>query len=321
MALQAFFSIKHLALPENYKIDTPVFSITNASSEKNRLMNPAFLTAIGVKSAQGYQQQTIGFATIDGDELDDQQRQAMSKELLLKSGTMKTFLLFLWFIKDNSISLEETYGTFTKVQRWLHYNAHTINSAAEGTFKDILYEEDELKTAVDLLLKYTAICPARPEELDNYDYSDAALASQLRPGFPRDISENKLERAMAFLNTARSTPHIPQKITHYMSILETLFSTEPQEAMQKVSERTAFYLGNDRHTRLALFNDIKKAYDIRSKFVHGGKIKTSYKAMSEYSVKVDKIIRQVLTRIITTDHMYFMIESEASKTYLTELIF
>lgn len=321
MALQVFFNIRHLELPLNFKIITPIFNITNSIDEKKQLIADEFLTAIGLKASQAYHQQTIGYATIEGDELDDKQKLEMSRQLLTKSNTMKTFLLFLWFIKDNSISLEETYGNFEKLNQLLQYNSHSLNSTAEGVFKDVIYEEEELKRAVDLVLQYTKLCPARPEEITGFDQSDTGIVSQLSPGFPRDVNENKLERAMAFLNTARSTSHVPQKITHYMSVLETLFSTDSAEATQKVSERTAFYLGSDRVSRLVIFNDVKKAYGTRSQFVHGQKIKLKYPELAQQASKVDKIIRQVLTRIITTDHSNFLNDKNACEKFLTELIF
>jgi len=197
MASQAFFSIRHLGLPQNYKVDTPIFSITNHEPTKKALLDPSFLKILGVKTEQNLRQNTLGFALIEGDEKNPMQRAAMRKKLVSKSKMMQTFLLFLWFVKDNSISLEETYGNFPGMRMWTHWNGNLINSTSEGDFKETMYEEAELTTAVSLVLKYAAICPQRPEEGNDHDYSDATTVSQLNPGYPREIVENKLERAIA----------------------------------------------------------------------------------------------------------------------------
>lgn len=91
MALQAFFSIRYLGLPKNYKVDTPIFSITNHPLTKQALLDPSFVKILGVKTEQALLQNILGFATIEGDEKNPVQRAAMRQELVSKSKMMQTF--------------------------------------------------------------------------------------------------------------------------------------------------------------------------------------------------------------------------------------
>jgi hypothetical protein len=170
------------------------------------------------------------------------------------------------------------------------------------------------------LSTYTKICPkdfASP-------YPDDVVTQAKKYDNTRNENskfDNNIERAMAFLNTARWTSNIPQKITHYMSILECLFSVDASEIVHKVSERVAQYLGESSTEKVEIYKLVKAAYGIRSAFVHGGTNKMSDVQLCDLSKKTDDIIRRVLTKVITKDHVQFLKSNNAMTEYFNSLIF
>src|SRR5205814_574151 len=79
----------------------------------------------------------------------------------------------------------------------------------------------------------------------------------------------RLLRAQYFCQAARSEADLGVKISLYMTCLEILFSNDASELAHKLSERIACFLATDPKQRKAIFGTIKRAYNIRSKVVHG----------------------------------------------------
>ncbi|VTP91788.1 HEPN domain-containing protein [Sphingobacterium daejeonense] len=145
------------------------------------------------------------------------------------------------------------------------------------------------------------------------------LSGEFQSGVDPYKIENRIEKAMSFLSSARSTPHLPQKITHYMAILECLFSTDGNEIIHKVSERTAFYLEGTTTERIAIYMAVKNAYNIRYKFVHGDKPPKTHEQLCVIATEVDAIIRRVLKKLILNDHITFL--QKDLNQYFNKLIF
>ena len=108
----------------------------------------------------------------------------------------------------------------------------------------------------------------------------------------------KLTRVEAFLSSARSANDLGVKIAHYMTCLETLFSTDTAELSHKLSERTALFLSNSPSDRMDTYRAVKSAYGVRSKIVHGDTIAPSLGArLPEISEQCDTMLRKVLNRL------------------------
>ncbi|TCD08601.1 hypothetical protein EZ449_12235 [Pedobacter frigidisoli] len=106
-----------------------------------------------------------------------------------------------------------------------------------------------------------------------------------------------------------------------MPILECLFSSDSNEVVQKVSERTAYYIGTTKAYRIDIFKTIKGSYDARSKFVDGQSVRTNYTKLSEQAMSKDNIVRKVLTKLIEQDDKIFLGKENELNKYLIELIF
>lgn len=82
-------------------------------------------------------------------------------------------------------------------------------------------------------------------------------------------------RALQFIDNARVSTNTGFKVAHYISAFESLFSTNFAELSHKLSERVAFFLGSHGHSKKEVFQNIKVAYGIRSKLVHGDNLSKS----------------------------------------------
>jgi hypothetical protein len=315
MALEVFFSIKHFLLKEIDFIDTGVFTITKHPVKKSEVLNKDFKSLIGMRALHSFENSAIAYSTIFASD-----EATQKKEFVQKLHTMETFLLFLWFVKDNSISIDELYGHFLEKNTLTWRDNHMDCSNSDGSFRNVEFTEEELRTATNLLTKFAEICPnvsLGPHIGESYQDNETAVKSRI------DIYkiQNCIERGIAFLHTARGISHVPQKITHYMSILECLFSLDSNEVVQKVCERTAYYIGKNKEERIQIFKTVKDSYDIRSKFVHGQKTTKSADVICRLSTEVDEIIRKVLIKVISKDHEIFLKDDKDRRGYLNQLIF
>ena len=89
--------------------------------------------------------------------------------------------------------------------------------------------------------------------------------------------------------------------------METLFTTSSSELTYRLSERVAFFLGNSKTERIELFDDIQKAYKVRSSVVHGDTLSASLHKMdllSELSVKCDDVLRKAILTIYKVPNLY-----------------
>ncbi|MBL7706765.1 MAG: hypothetical protein JNM21_14560 [Taibaiella sp.] len=282
--------------------ETPTYNLTSNQLVKEEVIDHDFRQMVGDRMNHSLNENAIAFSfqenAIDNDEFIEK----MSIEFKITTTQIETFLLFLWFVKDNSISLEEAYGQFTNAKSFIWYTGNTVCSTCDGKFIKTTFTDDEIFQAVDLLLKYTkniygeSGIPSQQESFTN----NKKYETRFRPSVDPSKDENRIERALTFLNTARSVPHLPQKITQYMSILECLFSINSNKIVHNITERVAYYL-----EETSVKKTIKEAYDIRSRFVHGNKMKKQHDYICNIARDVDKIVRSILKKIIVSDYEIF----------------
>ncbi|MBW4888464.1 hypothetical protein KXQ82_02005 [Mucilaginibacter sp. HMF5004] len=323
MAFKALFSIRHLILSDLEVARTPSFHLTNHHPIKSRILDGDILQVVGVKAARSFLKHTLGYAIFDIGSDDASYSAVSGNAFRITTYSIQTFLAFLWFVRDNSIKVEEAYFVDSETGQWRWWNSHPDCSLSDGTSGDTPFTKAEIHAATGLLLTYTKVCPKdfaspNPDDIvtEAKNLDETVSARKLNSAF-----DNSIERAMAFLNTARWTSNIPQKITHYMSILECLFSVDANEIVHKVSERVAHYVGGSSTEKLEIFKLVKAAYGVRSTYVHGGTSKMSSVQLCELSKQTDDIIRRVLTKVITKDHVQFLKSNNSMTEYFNSLIF
>ena len=101
-----------------------------------------------------------------------------------------------------------------------------------------------------------------------------------------------------FLQSARSNPDLAVKIVDYCTCFEALFSTSSAELSHQLAERIAFFIGESNIERRDIFNNIKEAYGIRSRIIHGDLLSPSkIDRLHTISETCDNFLRKILFKI------------------------
>ena len=90
---------------------------------------------------------------------------------------------------------------------------------------------------------------------------------------------------------------IEDRIIDQMIAFESLFLGDIQELTYKLALRTAFLLGKRKDKRNAIFSDMKKAYNYRSRIVHGDS-QPSRDELREIVPKTEDYLRQSIRRFL-----------------------
>lgn len=235
-------------------------------------------------------------------------------EIKYFADSLLMFIDFLWLVKDNAVYFRNIYCNTNEVDNSVKttiYYSTAIYSRSDSGFSDISFTENELLEALTLMNRFCQLCPDYKKSHSEFDYRGT----------------NRIEKSFAFIRTARKIQLLPAKIAMYMSALECLFSTDSGELVFKISVRTAFYIGIDNEDRKYIQSNISDAYDIRSKYLHGGEPKKrliNKESQMDLAIKIDDILRRVLNKAITKDSSVFLIDNtkiEDFNAFLKDLIF
>lgn len=242
---------------------------------------------------------------------------------------VNNFLFYLWFIKDCSCQLISLFANIESIESVIIPSSR-FYTLSDGTCLPETFSLEELKFAQSIIEKNKEITTKDISKIKKQQ-SEIKLGFNAPDSSPNSYNEGtRIDRALMFLDNARSTSFIPMKIAMYSSILECLFSTgDTGEINHKISERCAFYLGGSQQEKIKNFNIVKKAYSIRSKLLHGDKIPVDkaknestnniLNTQIEISAEIDKLTRKVLTKVILEDSDKFL-QKDMSKFY-EELLF
>jgi hypothetical protein len=97
--------------------------------------------------------------------------------------------------------------------------------------------------------------------------------------------ENKpdfLDIPLRYFNYAYTRERTEDKLIDYMIAFEGLFIEGEVELRYRLSLRVAAFLGKDRKEKGKIFTRMKKAYDLRSKIVHGSGYSKNIEIIGEY---------------------------------------
>lgn len=235
---------------------------------------------------------------------------------------------FIWFSKDNCIDTGLMYSYNAEIDDIVLSRYKIANTSnAKGEYTETQLSLKDLKLAQKVLLKVAELqnksttqkkAPKLEINLEKPIISDTDYHY-------RDYNENnRIQRALSFLVMARSNLFLPLKISIYIAILETLFTTDSIEVNYKVCQRVAFYLGGKSEAKFTTFRKVKEAYDIRSKFFHGqelAKKKDTRENLVSVSVEIDNILRKVLTKVLFKDSELFLKDNTFLSNYYNTLVF
>lgn len=305
--------LRHFKI-DNYKegilfsIDNDQIYLSNDSEDKEEIIKSyRYLDCIGLLHSKHVED---NFACIVKYKDCPTNLSVRTQEMHYHSKKSKFFTMSLWFIKDNSVI--PYFTTISSDEKILPQILRTGDyyTCSDGSIKDVFFTYDEIKEAENwaqvLITHNIKISGEREIEPDNivnislFPYSETTSIS----------------RAFLYLDIARKETFIPAKIASYITILEILCAVNGENTY-KVSERVAALLGRDSNEKMDLFCSVKKAYDFRSKFVHGSHINfQDISKVSEISTGLDEIVRKVLKKIIK-DYLNLNYSNKKKDGFLT----
>lgn len=206
--------------------------------------------------------------------------------LLARLYEVQSFLMTTWVFQDNAINCELGF---------LLYQEGDVSTVASNLiaqlYSDCTGKKPTTKLSREQLREMRALHRA---EIRIPDHPFALPTSQLTSAHPR------LSRALYIINAARGEQDIAIKVAHYCTAFETLFATNQTELGHQLSERIACYLFTNTEERLSAYRQVKSAYALRSKVVHGSTLRDN-KLEEAVSVATfcDGVARSVMKRLLT----------------------
>ncbi len=231
------------------------------------------------------------------------------------------FLLNMWHVKEHAADVQFGFIELpyslrnSKVLRPYApkiYHANTLTNStyvlASGKKDVISFNRDELNRAIE-----------RGSNTKTVSYDDSL--------FTESMKENNTRMTLAsyYMTLALGLPDLGLRITQYCSALESLFASGTTELKHKLSERAAMFIGENKKDKSQIYDCIAKAYNIRSRVVHGDFPSTSdIKKLNEISVGCDNILRRVFTKLFENeeyDKFYRIKQTESVKKEFELLFF
>ena len=216
-------------------------------------------------------------------------RDSLEGSLLKELGSMLAFIVNMWVVKDNAVCFDRGWLYINNGDSsYCHNNTHGNRiSNSRGDFNAIEFSSEELKYA--RLPKTSVIFP-------NYD-----------SGLPTALGHKTLryQRFTYFISGARQTNDIGLKIAEYITALEALVSSSTTEVTHQVAERVACLLEPPGDARLDDYRQIKQAYNLRSKVVHGASLKESqFAQLKDISNYLDNACRILTIKYVTNEEKF-----------------
>lgn len=224
---------------------------------------------------------------------------------------VQSFLSSIWLEMDNSIDFELGFVFFEKDRE----------QGISSNYLAVSYTNSQVEHTISTLSR------SKLKDIRSF-YRDKLMYvknSYKERGETQLLKKNsRFEIAFYHVQGARSESDIGVKISKYCSALEALFSTSQAELSHQLSERLAFCISKTPEERLDNYKKSKKAYGVRSKVVHGSRIKDrDLPELKETSLFCDSSLRTIMTNILTDENLYknFSSSNEVLDKYMLNLIF
>jgi len=225
----------------------------------------------------------------------------------------RAFLMCLWLVKDNGVTSELGFFEYPYRSR----DAKISSNFLSASFFDACGRR------VSQQLSRAELEQARHFLHDLLGVNRQELQFLLpHPTVPLDTT--RFERAWLFAQVARNASSLDMKISHYITCMESLLSSDSAELSHKLSERVALLLGKQLTDRKQIYTTMKTAYSIRSKTVHGDKLSSKdVERATELSTACDNFLRQILIKVWSSQKLVelFSGKKEALDEHFMSLTF
>ncbi len=222
---------------------------------------------------------------------------------------VQAFLTATWLTRDNSANCELAFA-FCLDAQYVHSNAlalHYLDHA--GARCHMAVDRAEL----------AEICAMHRQNFVGIRQQNAPLHTSSQKSIAR------LSRAMRFLQQARSSDDLGQKVANYCSFFEALLSTSSSELSHQLSERVAVFLRDKPTERLSLFKEMKRAYNVRSKIVHGDVLApATISSLAGVCLMCDEAARQTVHKVVSSAELTKLFDESGNDvldSYMMNLVF
>lgn len=294
-----------------------LFHEANNSVLLNEFSHPNFLNAAGIIELNMFTTNPF-FVSISIYEKEQDWIQASINDL----ETLQMFMFCLWLVKDNACNVI-TLFTYPQEGEIFRRRRNVFISNCQGLYTDTVFTVADFEEAFVYFEKILEIS-TKVEDNNKNEYKMGDIVPGKYNSKPYN-SNSRIERAITFLQLARNTSFLPQKISFYVLTLECLFSADDMgDIKHKISERVAFYLGETPEQKSVLFKDINTFYNIRSKYLHGQQLENKHNKIefqNEASLKLDDITRKVLKKVLTVDSDNFTLDKDPLREWFLKMLF
>jgi hypothetical protein len=226
------------------------------------------------------------------------------------------FIDGLWFIKDNCCFCNQFFFELITEQKVSITYKNIITGTATDEFTYINFNAEEIARHQEIffeLKKFQNASDTKKQDLINQIFS---TEGGIIPSPTNMVSYDhpRLYRAIFFLSMVRRHGSAITKITFFIMLYECLFTSDDQAIAKKIRERASAFLGGSTRSRKAFKDLIFRAYDIRSRNVHGDVINTPQDKMKTIVASLDLHTREILLQILGMENKEIFIQQDSEKT-------
>ena len=214
------------------------------------------------------------------------------------------FIDGLWFIKDNCCFCNQFFlELLTDKVVSITYKDVLISTATDE-FSYFNFDAGEIerhKTIFFTIKKFQVLSDAKHQTaIDQLLSAEGGIIAS--PTNTVIYDHPRLYRALFFLDMVRKHGSAITKITFFMSLYECLFTSDDHAIAKKIRERASSLLGGTTKERKIFKDLIFRAYEIRSRNVHGDVIETPPEKIKKIVSDLDDYTRKILITIINLEN-------------------
>jgi len=226
-----------------------------------------------------------------------------------------TYIDGLWFIKDNCCFCNQYFLELITAQQVCITYRDIITGTATDEFSCFSFSKEELIRHKNLFFKMQI--PQVEAEAQYQPYVDSLFNAKggiiASPTNKVVYDQPRLYRALFFLNMVRKSGSVITKITFFMMLYECLFTSDDRSIAKKISERASTLLGGNGKAKKAFKELIFKAYDIRSRNVHGDAIDLVPEKIREIVLALGHYTRKILLKLIESEEVVIFTSPESAE--------
>ena len=226
------------------------------------------------------------------------------------------FINGLWFVKDNCCFCNQYFLEELDSGRVSICYKDVITSMATDEFAYFNFSAEEIERHKEIfftITKFQVLSDTRHQAaIDSLLDTDGGIISS--PTNTVVYDHPRLYRALFFLDMVRKNGSAITKITFFMSLYECLFTSDDHAIAKKIRERASSLLGGSTKERKIFKDLIFRAYEIRSRNVHGDSIQTPPEKIKRIVSDLDNYTRKILLFILNLENNEIYTGSDSLQT-------